>query len=64
MRRLRDRCGGGGSWSGPAGSASIAANDLVLNVLDASDGRSEDERMALAFKASHVVLVVDAIAAS
>mgnify|MGYP001823533201 FL=1 len=43
--------------------STIAANDLVLNVLDASDGRSEDERMALAFKASHVVLVVVAIAA-
>jgi SSS family solute:Na+ symporter/sodium/pantothenate symporter len=43
--------------------STITANDLVLNVLGSNDGRSEDERMALALKTSHIVLVVVAIAA-
>ena len=43
--------------------STITANDLVLNVIGNSDGRSEEARMALALKASHIVLVVVAIAA-
>ena len=43
--------------------STITANDLVLNVIGDGDGRTEEERMALALKASHVVLVVVAIAA-
>ena len=43
--------------------STITANDLVLNVIGNGDGRTEEERMALALKASHVVLVVVAVAA-
>ena len=43
--------------------STITANDLVLNLLPAGDHRNEDERMALALRTSHIVLVVVAIAA-
>ncbi len=45
------------------GISTITANDLVLNVLERQEGsnRSETDKMRLAFRASHLVLVVIAI---
>lgn len=43
--------------------STITANDLVLNVLERREHLSEEQHMAFALKASHVVLVVIAIAA-
>ncbi|MEL6638148.1 MAG: hypothetical protein AAFW73_17575 [Bacteroidota bacterium] len=45
------------------GISTITANDLVLNILDRFDrrGRSEADKMRLAFRASHFVLVAIAI---
>ncbi len=43
--------------------STITANDLVLNVMGDASHRTEEENMAIAFKASHVVLVVIAVAA-
>ena len=43
--------------------STITANDLVLNLVDRDGLRNEEEKMALALRASHVVLVVIAIAA-
>lgn len=43
--------------------STITANDLVLNVMGDASHRSQEESMAIAFKASHIVLVVIAVAA-
>lgn len=43
--------------------STIAANDLVLNLQAKGDQRSEEQRMAFALRASHVVLLVIAVAA-
>lgn len=43
--------------------STITANDLVLNLTSRDGGMDESQRMAFAMKASHVVLVVVAIAA-
>ena len=43
--------------------STITANDLVLNLLPGDRAQTEEQRMALALKASHVVLVVIAVAA-
>ncbi|MEM8816721.1 MAG: hypothetical protein AAGE85_12920 [Pseudomonadota bacterium] len=43
--------------------STITANDLVLNLRPGGQGQSEAESMAFAFKASHVVLVLIAVAA-
>ncbi|MDJ0939317.1 MAG: hypothetical protein QNJ00_06105 [Woeseiaceae bacterium] len=45
------------------GLSTITANDLVLNLVGQRDGMDDEQRMALALKASHVVLVVIAVAA-
>lgn len=43
--------------------STITANDLVLNIVNRDGSRNDEEKMALALRASHVVLVVIAIAA-
>jgi len=43
--------------------STITANDLVLNVVERREHLSEEQHMAFALKASHVVLVVIAVAA-
>jgi len=43
--------------------STITANDLVLNLKPRDRAQSEEERMAFALKASHVVLVLIAVAA-
>ena len=43
--------------------STITANDLVLNVLKDRAGQTDEQRMAFALKASHVVLVLIAVAA-
>jgi len=43
--------------------STITANDLVLNIIGEQNGQTEEERMALALKVSHGVLVVIAVAA-
>ncbi len=43
--------------------STISANDLILNLTRGRSNRTEEENMAFALKASHVVLVVIAVAA-
>ena len=43
------------------GLSTITANDLVLNLVGKRGDMSDEQRMALALKASHVVLVVIAL---
>ncbi len=46
------------------GISTITANDIVLNLMNrGNSGRSESEKMKLAYQASHVVLIVIAVAA-
>jgi SSS family solute:Na+ symporter/sodium/pantothenate symporter len=45
------------------GLSTITANDLVLNIVERKEHLSEEQHMAFAMKASHVVLVVIAVAA-
>lgn len=43
--------------------STITANDLVLNLVDRDGGQKDEKKMALALRASHVVLIVIAVAA-